>query len=69
MKTVTCFEIEVAGMPISLKQMGIDRFTVTYWRQTKKSLTYGQAATELGGCLMHALACADKLDNRNIGDR
>ncbi len=63
-----CFETKIAGMPISLLQSGKDSFTVIYWKQVKKKLTYGEAATELGTCIMHALACDEKLDNRLKGE-
>jgi len=41
-----------------------DRFTVIYFLQVKKDLTYSDACTELGICIMHALACDSKIDNR-----
>jgi hypothetical protein len=69
MKTVTCFELKETAFPISLKQTGIDSFTVTYGKQIKTRLPYGKAATELGACIMHALACDGKLDNRERGER
>lgn len=59
-----CFWADVDGLPIELTQQGPDNFTVTYWKQVKKRLTYEQAARELGRCLMHAAACAGNLDNR-----
>jgi hypothetical protein len=39
-------------------------FNVRYGRQYRTELTYGEAAKELGECIMHALACDSKLDNR-----
>ena len=61
----TCYKEEIINaFPITLTQQGIDRFTVIYGKQIKARLTYGQAATELGACIMHALACEDLLDNR-----
>ena len=68
-KSKECFSVDVDGLPIALTQQGIDRFTVTYWKQIKAGLTYGQAATELGACIMHAVACGGKLDNREKGER
>jgi hypothetical protein len=53
--------------PVSLIQTGVDRFTVTYGKQTKSGLDYAQAACEYGACVMHALACAGKLDNHERG--
>ena len=69
MKKTTCYEVTIAGFPIRLIQTGIDRFTVQYGLQVKKGLAYGEAAYELGGCIMHALACEEKLDNREKGER
>lgn len=68
-KVTRCFEIEIAGMPIVLDQFGRDRFTVTYWRQVKSDLSYAGAAKELGSCILHALACDSKLDNRQPLER
>lgn len=64
-----CFKIEIGGAPIELAQSGRDDFRVTYWRQVKDRLTYAVAAAELGECIMHALACEAKLDNRTKGER
>lgn len=50
--------------PIYLDQRGPDNFTVTYGLQVKRNLDYRSAALELGACIMHALACEDRLDNR-----
>jgi hypothetical protein len=58
-----CFELHLA-FDISLVQTGIDAFTVIYGKQVKKYLNYHDAALELGACIMHALACEGKLDNR-----
>jgi hypothetical protein len=69
MKRTVCFETTIGGLPIRLTQTGLDRFTVTYWKQIKQGLDYGKAATELGSCIMHALACDAKLDNRERGER
>lgn len=57
------------AFPVSLVQTGVDRFTVTYGQQIKRGLNYGQAAAEYGACVMHALACEGKLDNRERGER
>lgn len=69
MKKTLCFELQYTAWPIKLEQTGKDSFTVTYGLQVKQRLTYGQAATELGACIMHALACDGKLDNRMKGER
>ena len=66
MKPKTCFHDDHAD--ISLIQTGVDRFTVKYFKQIKERLTYSQAALELGACIMHALACDGKLDNREPGE-
>lgn len=49
---------------VELSQQAPNRFTVTYGKQVRSGLSYGQAAAEYGKCIMHALACADLLDNR-----
>lgn len=70
MKKTLCQEITAPHQyPVRLYQTGIDRFTVEYGLQEKKSLNYGQAAKEYGCCLMHALACAGLLDNRVKGEK
>lgn len=65
-----CFEIDINGFPIRLilthedpeGQDGYDRlFSVHYGLQQKGCLYEGQAARELGACIMHALACEGKL--------
>jgi hypothetical protein len=64
-----CHEtIVVEQWPVRLIQNGVDNFTVTYGQQTKKRLSYAQAALEYGACIMHALACEGKLDNRDKGE-
>ena len=59
-----CATFAIAGMPIMLHQEAKDRFTVTYWKQVTGGLAYDQAASELGSCVMHALACDGRLDTR-----
>lgn len=63
-----CFEYgsvgEGAASGVRLTQTGFDRFEVKYGLQVKTGLAYGKAATELGACIMHLLACDGKLDNR-----
>ena len=63
-----CATFAIAGMPIMLHQEAKNRFTVTYWKQVTDGLTYSQAATKLGSCIMHALACEGRLDNRARGE-
>lgn len=62
------FEVQIGGLPITLTQQGRDRFTVTYWKQVKTDLPYATAADELGGCILHALACNGAIDNREPGE-
>ena len=64
----TCHTVDIGGLPIQLIQTGKDSFTVVYFKQVKKRLTYQQAACEYGACIMHALACEGKLDNRMKGE-
>lgn len=61
-----CWELTIndMGWKIQLIQQGKDRFTVKYGLSEKKDLDYSKAAKELGACLMHHLACENKLDNR-----
>lgn len=59
MKTQTVLE---SGL-VKLQQTSKNRFTVVYFKQVKKGLTYSQAARELGCCLMHQAACDGLLDN------
>lgn len=59
--TTLCYELPAAK--IKLEQNSADSFTVTYWKQVEEGLTYNDAATELGACIMHYLACVNKLDN------
>lgn len=58
------FEGAKSAQIIELQQTGFDRFTVVYGLQVKTGLSYAQAATELGGCIMHMQACEGQLDNR-----
>lgn len=67
MSTVN-FELTDLAFPIRLEQQGVDQFTVVYGLQVKRDLSYAQAATELGECIMHALACDSRLDNREPGE-
>lgn len=68
MAETACYETEIAGMPIKLTQQGINNFTVTYWKHVKSDLSYAEAIEELGSCIMHALACEGKVDNRMPGE-
>jgi len=58
------FTTRLADWDITLKQAGPNNFTVIYGLQIKSHLNYSDAAHELGCCIMHALACEGKLDNR-----
>lgn len=57
-----------AGLGVRLIQQGKDLFAVVYGRQIKERLNYAEAASEYGACIMHALACDGKLDNRKKGE-
>lgn len=61
--------IDLESLTVTLTQQGKDRFSVRYGRQVKSDLAYGKAACELGAAIMHALACDEKLDNRERGER
>lgn len=54
---------------IELRQQGRNRFSVRYGLALYGHLDYGEAAAELGRCIMHAAACDGKLDNREPGER
>ena len=58
----------IKTLDVRLSQIGIDCFEVQYGRQIRSNLTYGAAALEYGGCIMHALACLGLLDNREPGE-
>ena len=49
---------------VTLYQKKPDCFTVVYGMHVKTDLRYEAAAAEYGECIMHALACDSKLDNR-----
>lgn len=59
-----CIQHTDLAFPISLSQQGPDNFTVVYGKQIRRNLSYAQAAVEYGACVMHALACMGRLDNR-----
>jgi hypothetical protein len=60
----TCIDLDSLAFPLRLIQTDFDKFTVEYGKQATKGLDYTRAATELGACIMHALACDGHLDNR-----
>lgn len=63
----TCWQTEELAFPIKLEQSEnrLGRFRVTYGKQVRSGLSYGDAAKELGSAIMHALACDGQLDNRD----
>ncbi len=67
MPKTLCYETLIGGSKISLFQCEIDNFAVIYFK-LKINLTYTEAAMELGGCIMHALACKGVLDNGEEGE-
>ena len=62
----TCATFQTGSIPVTLAQRGVDWFAVVYGKQVTYDLTYAQACEELGACLLHALACAGKLDNSEV---
>jgi len=64
-----CFKLDEAAFTIKLYQYGKDNFEVIYGLQVDSGLTYGRAAAKLGAAIMHSLACEQKLDNREKGER
>lgn len=60
----TCLELDALAFPVKLMQQGRDRFTILYGLMSKTDLDYEEAGRELGLCIMHALSCEGKLDNR-----
>jgi hypothetical protein len=63
-----CYQVTIAGYEITLSQKGKDNFAVQYGKLYTGFLPYHEAALELGACIMHALACDSKLDNRTKGE-
>ena len=60
MKTVHIF---IDGdYPVELRQAASGRFTVAYGKQIARNLSYAEAASEYGQCVMHSLRCAGLLD-------
>ncbi len=60
-----CTKFSDGDFEVSLFQTGFDRFIVQYGSQVKRTMDYAEAGAEFGLCVMHSLACAGKLDNRN----
>lgn len=49
---------------VTLQQQGANgRFLVRYGKQVKAGLSYAEAASEFGACLMHQAACDGLLGN------
>ena len=65
----TCWTDNDIDSKIELVQHGKDNFTVIYGKQVDSDLCYRDAAFELGRSIMHALACAGRLDNREKGEQ
>lgn len=67
MRPIICHTTEIPHQrAVVLTQTGYDRFTVTYGHEEKKGLSYTDAATQYGSCVMHALACAHKIRTKNV---
>jgi hypothetical protein len=59
-----CIKIEVPGQyEVTLEQSKQGWFLVKYGKQVAPFLDYSEAATELGTCIMHAVACNGDLNN------
>jgi hypothetical protein len=69
MASKVCYQVTIAGYEITLSQKGKDNFAVQYGKQYTDNLPYHEATFELGACIMHALACDSKLDNRPKGEK
>lgn len=54
---------ETGDTLVQLRQFKNKQFRVTYGQDTRDDLGYRDAAHNLGYCLMHALACAGRIDN------
>lgn len=69
------YEITDLEFGVALHQNDFDKFTVVYGRSVKAGLTYADACDHLGRSILHALACAGRIDNRTraearkVGDR
>ena len=69
MASKVCYQVTIAGSDITLSQQGRNNFSVEYGKQLAQMMPYNEAALELGACIMHALACDGKLDNRLKGEK
>lgn len=58
-----------SAFAITLRQQGIDRFSVTYDSQVSADLSYADAAAEFGSCIMHYESCRGVVDNRIKGEK
>ncbi|MCB0711318.1 MAG: hypothetical protein KDD67_03205 [Ignavibacteriae bacterium] len=63
MKTKEVYRVKDGAFPLIIEQTGKDCFTVTYGRQVRQSLSYGDAAREFGYCLFHLMTCEGRLDD------
>lgn len=63
-----CYQNNGLAFPVTLYQNGVDNFTVEYGKQVRSGMNYAEAASELGKCIMHALSCDGKVDNREKGE-
>ena len=52
----------IAGFDIKLIKKAKHKYDVVYGKEKHLNLTYEYAAKQLGYCIMHALTCADKLE-------
>lgn len=64
----TCFETNIAGYIIKIEQQrsGKELFRVIYGQSVKNGLSYKQACTEIGACILHALCCEGLASNEGV---
>jgi hypothetical protein len=48
---------------VTLQQAKANRFLVRYGKQVKAGLSYSEAATEFGACLMHQECCNGSMES------
>ncbi len=60
-----CCTFDGGDTPVMLHQYPAGAFVVTYGKQMKTQLSYGEAACEFGACIMHSLACASMIETHN----
>ena len=68
-----CYTVQVEGQYAVTLHQGNKRegrlFRVTYGAEQTLMLSYDEACSELGACIMHALACNGQIDNSYPEDK